>query len=207
MRRARLILATLSSVAAAVSASSASAQAGWSDPGLQAAGGLQVQVAGVAPEGELPLKFTREGHNLSPAISWTAVPGARGYVVAMEDAEAAPGASDVHWIVYDLPAGVQALPGSIRNVDALDKPLGAAQGANNHGSLGYTGPTAAGQTAPHAYRYEVWALSRPLRVKPGARPERVFAAMRGKVIARGDLLVHYPAGNARASGETTGDGR
>ena len=64
-------------------------------------------------KGVLPAKYTCDGDNFSPALSWNAPPAAaRSLVVLVNDPDAspAPGKTFVHWVLYDLPPTVRQLP-------------------------------------------------------------------------------------------------
>jgi phosphatidylethanolamine-binding protein (PEBP) family uncharacterized protein len=65
------------------------------------------------------------------------------------------------------------------------------QGKNVRGTVGYIGPKPpAGQT--HPYHFQVFALSQRLNVDPAkADRDTVVTAMRGKVLASGDIVVNY----------------
>ena len=99
----------------------------------------------------------------------------------------------VHWLVYALPAEVLSLPRGLHNVAEPTHPLGSAQGRNDHGSLGYSGPHPPVGDPPHHYHFQVFALDRAPRVKPGADLAALERAMDGHVTARGELVATYAA--------------
>ena len=161
-------------------------------PDLQASTPLQVAIAGVTPGGPLPTNYTSDGRNLSPPISWTAGPPAtRSYVVVMQDPDASKPDAALHWLVYGLSPGVLGLSRGLHNVASLASPLGAAQGRNDHDSFGYSGPRPPPTAPLHHYHLQVFALDRPVRVRPGGDLSAVERAMAGHVIARGELVTTY----------------
>jgi Raf kinase inhibitor-like YbhB/YbcL family protein len=165
-------------------------------PDLQAAARLQVSLPGVADGGPLPTNYAFDGRNLSPPISWSdGPPQTRSFVVLMQDADAPSGASgeNVNWSLYSIPPTVLVLPRGLRNVASPTNPLGASQGRNSHDSLGYTGPHLAVGEPAHHYHLQVFALDRPLRLRPGAELPAVLKAMSGHVVARGELVATYAA--------------
>jgi Raf kinase inhibitor-like YbhB/YbcL family protein len=190
----RRLIAASGLAALAASPVLAAAPISFDNPDLQAPAELQVQVAGIAPGGPIPLRYVFEGHNLAPEVSWTAgPPGTKGYVVIMEDPDAHTPGPGVHWLVYDIAPTVLMLPGGMRNNESPDKPLGVAQGWNFHGSVGYTGPHPPQGDAEHHYHVQVFALGRRVHIAPGAHIEQVVAAMKGKVTARGEVMATYKA--------------
>ena len=44
---------------------------------------------------------------------------------------------------------------------------------------------------PHHFHFELFALNRPVKLKPGADREAVVKAMAGHVVARGELVGLY----------------
>ncbi len=58
----------------------------------------------------IPTKYTCEGRNISPPISWTDIPSnTRGIVLIMDDPDA-PGGVFVHWIAFNIPPNIRMLP-------------------------------------------------------------------------------------------------
>src|ERR1043165_9140176 len=50
-------------------------------------------------------RFTQNGENKSPAVTWTQGPrGTLSYAVLMEDASATDSEPVAHWVVYDIPS-------------------------------------------------------------------------------------------------------
>ncbi len=165
-------------------------------PDLQGLARLQVSLPGMADGGALATSYTFQGRNLSPPISWSqGPPQTRSFVVLMQDADAPtdrPG-EGVNWSLYAIPPTVLALPRGLRNVASPTTPLGASQGRNSHDSLGYTGPQLAAGEPAHHYHLQVFALDRPVRLRPGAELAAVVRAMSGHVVARGELVATYVA--------------
>ena len=138
----------------------------------------------------MPERFTQNGENVSPPITWTKGPaGTISYVVLAEDNGVNRPEPIVHWIVYDIPGTVTRLPMGVPSGDRLEN--GAIQGKNIAGTTGYIGPKPpAGET--HPYHFQVFALSSRLNIDPGtADRAAILAAMKGKVITSGDLIGRY----------------
>ncbi len=138
----------------------------------------------------LPERFTQNGENVSPPITWLRGPaGTLSYVVLVEDNGVARPEPITHWIVYDIPSTVTRLPLGVPAGERLENRAG--QGKNIAGTAGYIGPKPpAGET--HPYHFQVFALSSKLNLDPAtADRATILAAMRGKVIAAGDLIGRY----------------
>jgi Raf kinase inhibitor-like YbhB/YbcL family protein len=155
---------------------------------------LQVSIPDVSSGGALPLGYTADGRNVSPALNWTPGPrGTRSYAVVLQDPDAPPAEPAVHWLVWNIPRDVTSLPKSMRNVDSPANPLGSAQGQNYHGSVGYSGPRPPPGDSPHHYHFQVFALNRMVKVRPGSQPRAVLAAMADHVLASGELVATFAA--------------
>ena len=155
---------------------------------------LHVMIGDLGPNEALPLSYTASGRNTSPPLTWT--PGPRGaltYVVLVQDPDAPSSEPAVHWLVWNIPEAVTGLPKGMRNIASPTVPLGCAQGQNFHGSVGYSGPRPPLGDPPHHYHFQVFALDRKLRVRPGDEPRSVLAAMAGHVRASGELVATFAA--------------
>lgn len=151
-------------------------------------------------EAPIPLAHTADGDNASPSLSWSGAPdGTKSFVVIVDDPDAAQPKPFVHWIVYDLPAGVTQLREGLLTEPVLPHPEGAKQGTNSRGATGYFGPKPPVGDPPHAYQFQVFALDvASLELDPGARREAVLAAMEGHVLASGTLVGTFGRGEAAA---------
>jgi Raf kinase inhibitor-like YbhB/YbcL family protein len=151
---------------------------------------LRVTSAFFASGDAIPERFTQNGENISPPLNWLRGPaGTISYVLLAEDNGVNRPEPIVHWIVYDIPSTVTRLPLGVPAGERLEN--GAGQGKNIAGTAGYVGPKPpAGET--HPYHFQVFALSSRLNLDPAtADRQTVINAMRGKVLAVGDLVGRY----------------
>jgi Raf kinase inhibitor-like YbhB/YbcL family protein len=135
-------------------------------------------------------KYTQNGANMSPPLAWTKGPaGTRSYVVLAEDSGVNRPEPIVHWIVYNIPSSVLRLSQEVPPGATLED--GALQGKNVAGSTSYVGPKPpAGQT--HPYHFQVFALNTTLDIDPAnADRATLIAAMKGRVLAVGDVIGNY----------------
>ncbi len=158
-------------------------------PETRARGTLSVQSSGFAADGPIPPKFSEYADGVSPALEWTSVPGAKSYVLIMEDPDAKPITPFVHWVAWNIPAN--RLPEGLAEQHRLTEPMGLLQGRNSRGSIGYFGPRPPVGDPPHRYRFQVLALDRVLDLPPGSPRDAVLAAAAGHVLAKGALQGTY----------------
>jgi Raf kinase inhibitor-like YbhB/YbcL family protein len=148
-----------------------------------AAGGATMKITSSAfHEGaNIPSKFTCDGSDTSPPLQIAGVPsGAKSLVLIVDDPDA-PSGLFTHWLVWNIPPQT----GSIAEGSA---PKGV-QGANDFGKSGYGGPCPPPGT--HRYSFKIFALDRELELRSGAKRSQVDAAMKGHIIAQGELVGRY----------------
>jgi Raf kinase inhibitor-like YbhB/YbcL family protein len=132
--------------------------------------------------GEIPAKFTCNGQSTSPELRISGTPpGAKTLVLIADDPDA-PGGEFTHWLVWNIdPQTTRWAENSV--------PTGALQGTNDFSKKGYGPPCPPSGT--HRYIFKIFALDRPLELKAGARRADVEGAMRGHVLAQGELIGRY----------------
>ncbi|MGE5276722.1 MAG: YbhB/YbcL family Raf kinase inhibitor-like protein [Acidobacteriota bacterium] len=135
----------------------------------------------------IPARYTADGRDVSPALSWSGVPpGARSLALVCEDPDA-PRGTWIHWVLYDIPPSVTSLP---EGVPPREKAPGlGTPGKNDFGSLGYGGP--APPSGTHRYFFRLYALDRSLSLAAGATAGELRRAMEGHVLAQGELMGTY----------------
>jgi Raf kinase inhibitor-like YbhB/YbcL family protein len=133
------------------------------------------------------------GDNLSPQLAWSGAPaGTRSFALTVFDPDAPNGGAGFwHWAVFDIPAGVAALPRGAGAADGHALPQGARQVANDYGTPGYGGPCPpAGK--PHRYLFELYALKVPtLGLAAEVSPAEAAAQIRQAAIGKATLTVRY----------------
>lgn len=128
---------------------------------------------------------------VSPEITWDAVPGARSYVLIVEDPDATSVKPFVHWLAWNIPAHMTTLPAGLQKQARLTEPPGVLQGRTSRGSVGYFGPRPPAGDPPHHYHFQVFALDTEVASPAGAERDEVLAAMKGHVLAAGELIGTY----------------
>lgn len=132
----------------------------------------------------IPARYTCSGANTSPTLKWTGIPsGAQSIVLIVDDPDA-PGGTFVHWVTYNIPPARNGLP---EGFSATAKNANGEEGTNGRGELGYTGPCPP-PGKPHHYHFRLYALDHKLQLGPGATEGQVQAAMKGHVLATGELV-------------------
>jgi hypothetical protein len=132
--------------------------------------------------GDIPTKFTCNGTNVSPELQISSVPNEAKSVVLIVDDPDAPRGLFTHWIVWNID------PKTTR-VAENSAPTAGVQGTSDFGKRNYGGPCPPSGT--HRYFFKIFALDTKLELKPSARRAELDAAMRGHVLAQGELMARY----------------
>jgi Raf kinase inhibitor-like YbhB/YbcL family protein len=161
----------------------------WNRPETRDGDELTVRSTAFNSGAAIPEPYSEYGERFSPALSWRGAPSAtKSFTVLLEDPDAIDPRPFVHWVVYNLSGTTTSLPESVPPVPRLKEPRGAMQGRNSRGQIGYMGPRPPAGDSAHHYHFQVFALDVMLSLDPGAPREAVVSAMRGHVLARGDLV-------------------
>lgn len=141
-------------------------------------------------EGEpIAAKYTCDGADVSPALAWTDPPaGTKSICLIMDDPDA-PGGTWTHWLLWNLPETLRALPEGVAK--STEVPAGSRQGNNDFRKPGYGGPCPP-PGAPHRYFFRLFALDATLSLSPGASRKEVDRALAGhKILGRAELMGRY----------------
>ena len=130
---------------------------------------------------KIPSKYTCDGDDISPPLTFEGVPKeAKTLVLIVDDPDAPRGTFD-HWVVWNIPA-------SISKIEENNASSGI-EGLNGAGKAGYFGPCPPSGT--HRYFFKVYALDTSLSLGANSRKKDVEVAMEGHVLAKGELIGFY----------------
>ena len=131
--------------------------------------------------GNIPSKFTCDGGDSSPPLQIAEIPsGAKSLALVVDDPDA-PSGLFTHWIVWNISPQTNAI--------AEGSALKGVQGTNDFGKSDYGGPCPPSGT--HRYYFKIFALDRELDVPAGTKRSQLDAAMKGHVVAQGELMGRY----------------
>lgn len=147
-----------------------------------------------AHQGDIPRRYTCEGDDLSPPLSWSDVPeGTRSFALVVDDPDApdpaAPQMTWVHWVLFNLPSTVHELP---EGVTRETLPAGTKEGRNDWKRTGYGGPCP--PIGRHRYFHKLYALDTVLPDLGNPTKSELERALEGHVLARAELVGTYQKG-------------
>ena len=139
-------------------------------------------------DGTIPKKYTCDGPDQSPAISWNGAPqGTKAFALIADDPDA-PVGTWTHWLIWNIPASTSQFSEGLPKDAQL--PDGSRQGQNDFRKIGYNGPCPP-PGKPHRYYFKLFALDNDLDVKPGTNRKDLEAAMKNHVLAQTELMGRY----------------
>jgi Raf kinase inhibitor-like YbhB/YbcL family protein len=134
--------------------------------------------------GQIPVRYTQAGEQVSPELEWTNVPaGTVSFVVNMLDPDVSiqrGTETQPHWIVWNIAGTATGLPEGVPH--GAELPDGMRQISASGPQ--YRGPGAAATGPLHHYTLEVYALDAKIDVTASANAQPVTAAVetRAKVM-------------------------
>lgn len=139
---------------------------------------------------KIPVKYSGYDQNASVPLSWTKGPdGTKSYAILMDDPDAKTLELPVpHWVAWNVPADTTTLREGLHKEHRLMDPKKMDQGRNYLRRPGYDGPKPPPGDPPHHYHMQVFALDTLLELPVGALRQDVLKAMKGHVLAAGELV-------------------
>jgi hypothetical protein len=145
--------------------------------------------------GEIAVKYTCAGQDISPGIYWAGVPAlTQSLVLIVDDPDApdpaAPRMVWDHWILYNLSP---TMTGLAEGVGLADLPADCGAGLNSWGRTGYGGPCP--PIGRHRYFHRLYALDTRLPVELGVpTKDELLLAMEDHILAHAVLVGTYEKG-------------
>lgn len=149
---------------------------------------MQIKNDAFEQDGMIPSKFTGEGKNVSPALSWINLPGgAKAFAVIFHDADAPFVSSQgtygcVHWVLYNI-------PGNVSHLDEATELY--TKGTNDFGKTCYNGPMPPEGHGLHNYYFWVLALDEAMELEPGLTMRQLLEKIEPNLIGMNRLTGRY----------------
>jgi Raf kinase inhibitor-like YbhB/YbcL family protein len=157
---------------------------------------FQLKSSAFQDQGNIPPRFTCEGENISPELTWNGAPqGTKSFALIVHDPDAPRAGGYTHWVVYNVPGSATHIAENAPKQDKL--PDGGIQGKNDGGSVGYTGPCPPSGT--HRYYFRLYALGTELNLKGTADKAALEKALKGHVLGEAEFMGKYTRGASKAA--------
>ena len=138
--------------------------------------------------GTIPKKFTCDGEDVSPALTWREAPENTKSFALISDDPDAPMGTWVHWVIYDLPPSLTSLEENTEKTETLAN--GAKQGITDFKRVGYGGPCPP-PGKPHRYYFKLYALDKMLNLPPKIIKSDLLKSMKNHILAESELMGTY----------------
>ncbi len=138
--------------------------------------------------GDIPRKFTCDGEDVSPNLTWNEPPAGTKSLALIADDPDAPAGTWVHWVAYDIEPQTLELREGTAKTEAV--PGIGKQGLNDFKKIGYGGPCPP-PGKPHRYYFKLYALDTRLDLKSKVTKRDVEQAMKGHILAQTVLMGRY----------------
>ena len=141
---------------------------------------FEISSSAFQPDGPIPVQYSCDGANRSPALSWGEPPaGTRSFALIVDDPDA-PSGTFRHWAAWDIPASTRSI--------AVGEAAGK-QAVNGAGKSGYMGPCPPPGHGVHHYHFKLYALdTMSLGLAEGAKVEEVEKAAEKHALGRAELV-------------------
>jgi len=136
----------------------------------------------------IPVRYTCDGDNISPPLSWSGVPEETESLALIVDDPDAPGGNFTHWVIYNISPEESGLAEGLPR--ERDLPGGMHQGNNSLGTTGYTGPCPPRGPAHH-YVFHLYALNATPDLPATVDRAVLEAEIQNYTVAEGVLVGTY----------------
>ncbi|MEZ5380467.1 MAG: YbhB/YbcL family Raf kinase inhibitor-like protein [Microthrixaceae bacterium] len=143
-------------------------------------GDLSITSSAFDHGGRIPDRHAYANDNVSPELSWSAVPaGTAELVLVCHDPDAPLTDGFTHWVLTGIDPASSGLQ---EGTDA------GVSGTSSFGEEGYGGPAPPPGHGAHHYFFHLYALDQPSGVGPGADRDAVMSAIDGHIIEQARVV-------------------
>ena len=130
-------------------------------------------------ETEIPIKYSCEGDNISPELTWDNLPvKTKSLAIIMDDPDA-PVGPFVHWVIYNISPSLNALPEGVPMVEQISGV--GTQGMNGFRQQGYGGPCPP-PGSNHRYYFKLYATDLQPDLAGGLSKQQLLETINGHII-------------------------
>lgn len=149
---------------------------------------IQITSSAFSEGNPIPKKYTCDAEDVSPPLTWSSLPAGTKSLALIADDPDAPVGVWTHWVIFNLSPTLNGLNEGVAKT--LQVEGGALQGNNDFRKPGYGGPCPP-RGKPHRYFFKLYALDTMLSLKAGSSQSDLEKAMRGHILAQGQLMGTY----------------
>jgi hypothetical protein len=141
--------------------------------------------------GQIPIKYTRDGQNVSPPLRWSDLPeGTEELALIFENVTPETKEPFVQWVVYKISSDREGLPAGLEHKRDPEEPADVLHGRNDLDKIGYDGPQGS-VGRKYNYTFHLYALDEPLDVEEGLEKDELLEAMSDHVLEEAELTTTW----------------
>lgn len=142
------------------------------------------------PGGEIPVRYTGRGEDISPSLTLSALSEeAKSIAIIMDDLDH-PISGYNHWTLWNIPV-LSTIPENIPHGPVVDSLEGAVQGVG-YGRHQYRGPKPPKfMRGYHRYQFHVYVLDCKLALPSKARKKALLQSMEGHILQYGSITGKF----------------
>lgn len=142
---------------------------------------LKITSSAFSNNGNIPMKYTCEGEQISPPLDITGIPaGTKSLALIVHDPDAPMKGGFTHWVVWNMDPSTTLIPEAFKSGE---------QGLNGAQKTGYIAMCP--PTGTHHYHFIVYALNTKLDISKQTGKSGLEKAMKGHILAQGELVGLY----------------
>ncbi len=143
---------------------------------------MEISSSAFANNEKIPAKYTCDGENINPPLTFSNVPENAKSLVLINDDPDAPAGTWVHWSVWNIdPSTNEVAENSI--------PEKGSEGMTSFGFRHYGGPCPPSGT--HRYFFKLYALDTSLELDTGSTTADLEIAMDGHILEQAEFIGLY----------------
>lgn len=148
---------------------------------------FEIKSSAFSASGAIPSKYTCDGSDVSPPLSWKDAPAETKSFALISDDPDAPVGTWVHWVMWNIPAATASLKEGINKSASLSD--GTKQGISDFKRPGYGGPCPPSGT--HRYFFKLYALDTTLDLPESTTKAQLEKAMKGHILGQTQTIGTY----------------
>jgi Raf kinase inhibitor-like YbhB/YbcL family protein len=152
---------------------------------VNAMASIQITSTAFQNNGTIPRQYTCDGQDINPPLVIEDCPKRTKSLAVICDDPDAPVGIWVHWVIWNIDPSTKGIKENV-------VPTGAIVGINDFRQHRYGGPCPPSGT--HRYFFKVYALDTMLGISPTSTKADLEKAMKGHILAEGQLVGLYKRG-------------
>jgi Raf kinase inhibitor-like YbhB/YbcL family protein len=146
---------------------------------------MEISSSAFANNENIPAKYTCDGDNISPPLTFSNVPENTKTLLLLVDDPDSPNGTWIHWSLWNIDP-------SSTEIKENEAPENAKEGMTSFGFRHYGGPCPPSGT--HRYFFKLYALDKTVELDTGSTAQDLAVSIDGHVLEEAALIGLYSKG-------------